>query len=270
MAAGTTLYYFTATGNSLKVARDVAQELGDAELISIPRAGEGTVRPKAERVGIVFPTYFGGLPLIVRSFIERLETPGYVFAITTCGGFSGGSLMQADRLLTARGIHLAAGFAVNMPGNYTRLYGANSRKRQQKYFAAEAERVVQIGDTVRGKWRAKVEGNFCLFRWLFAPLYHLYFARHARELDSRFYADEKCNGCGVCVRVCPRADIELVEERPHWLGRCEQCYACLQWCPQEAIQANKRTPNRKRYHNPKVALIDIIRANEQPADPPAA
>jgi Pyruvate/2-oxoacid:ferredoxin oxidoreductase delta subunit/flavodoxin len=267
MAAGTTLYYFTGTGNSLKVARDIAQELGDAELVSIAQVSGGPVRPTAERVGIVFPTYFGGLPLIVRRFVERLGAPGYVFAVTTCGGFSGGSLRQAAQLLSARGISLAAGFAVNMPGNYTRLYGANSQRKQRKYFAAEAARLGQIADTVRGRWRAKIEASFCLARWAFAPLYHLYFARRAPKQDALFHADEKCNGCGICARVCPMADIELVDRRPCWLGHCEQCYACLQWCPQEAIQANKRTPHRKRYRNPDVRLADIIRANEQPAPP---
>jgi ferredoxin/flavodoxin len=263
MAAGTTLYYFTGTGNSLKVARDIADELADAELVSIPQVADGSVRPAAERVGIVFPTYFGGLPLIVRRFIQRLETPGYVFAVTTCGGFSGGSLKQAEKLLSARGINLAAGFAVDMPGNYTRLYGANSRKRQQRYFAAEVDAVAHIAGIVRGKWRGKIQASFCLFRWALAPLYHLYFARRAPQQDALFYADDKCNSCGVCARVCPAGDIELEDGRPRWLGHCEQCYACLQWCPQEAIQANKRTPGRKRYRNPGVKLDQIIASNER-------
>lgn len=261
MAAGTTIYCFTATGNSLKVARDIADDLADAELVSIPQLSDETIRPATERVGMVFPTYFGGLPLIVRRFIERLETPGYVFAVTTCGGFPGASLKQVEKLLRARGISLAAGFAVNMPGNYTRLYGANSPKRQRKYFAAEAPAVERIAGIVRGRWRAKIEASFCLARWAFGILYHCYFAPRAHRQDGLFYADDKCNSCGVCTRVCPVGDIELEDGRPRWLGRCEQCYACLQWCPEEAIQANKRTPGRRRYRHPDIALDDIIAAN---------
>ena len=32
---GTTIYYFTGTGNSLKIAKDLKNELGNTELIQI-------------------------------------------------------------------------------------------------------------------------------------------------------------------------------------------------------------------------------------------
>jgi len=36
----TTIYYFSATGNSLNIARNIATELGDTELVSIARSLE--------------------------------------------------------------------------------------------------------------------------------------------------------------------------------------------------------------------------------------
>jgi len=63
-----------------------------------------------------------------------------------------------------------------------------------------------------------------------------YFLQSIRSLfdlstnGQEFWADDKCNGCGICSKVCPAANIETTNEKPAWRHRCEQCLACLQWC----------------------------------------
>ncbi len=53
----TGMYYFTGTGNSLAVAEGLSRVLGDCEMAPITRAPEdgGTIKPGADRVGIVCP-----------------------------------------------------------------------------------------------------------------------------------------------------------------------------------------------------------------------
>jgi MinD superfamily P-loop ATPase len=77
-------------------------------------------------------------------------------------------------------------------------------------------------------------------------------------MDSKFFADPKCDGCGVCARVCPAHNIEMKEGKPSWLHKCEQCMACLQWCPKEAIQYGQSTSKRKRYRHPGVNASDFL------------
>ena len=254
----TTLFYFSGTGNSLKVARDLAGELGDTELIAIPKAIQQGAVQSGDRTGVVFPTYFGGLPLIVAEFLSKLEAGGYAFAITTCGGMPGGALRQAAAMLRSRGGRLAAGFVVDMPGNYARLYGAMSARRQQKLFEEEKRRVKEIASIVRQERAHRIEAGFWLLNWPLALLYRCYFAPGARGRDRDFRVDEKCNSCGTCERVCPVSNIEMREGRPGWKHACEQCYACLQWCPKEAIQVGKKTVRRKRYRNPDIDVKDLV------------
>ena len=48
---------------------------------------------------------------------------------------------------------------------------------------------------------------------------------------------EKCNGCGMCVIVCPHA-VFAIEERRAKIGdidSCMECGACANNCPEEAI-----------------------------------
>jgi flavoprotein len=78
------------------------------------------------------------------------------------------------------------------------------------------------------------------------------------KMDKRFWADEKCNSCEICYKVCPDGNIEMKNEKPSWLHRCEQCLACIQWCPQEAIQYGKKTVKYQRYHHPEVTLKNML------------
>jgi hypothetical protein len=60
----TTIYYFSATGNSLMVARAIAEKLGDTKLVPMASPDAANPSPNTPRVGLVFPVYIFGLPLI--------------------------------------------------------------------------------------------------------------------------------------------------------------------------------------------------------------
>ncbi|HVI43016.1 MAG TPA: EFR1 family ferrodoxin, partial [Anaerovoracaceae bacterium] len=110
----TNLFYFSATGNSLIAAKDIAAELPETQIFSIPQVINGTIDFEADNIGLVFPVYFTGIPRIVSDFIKRLE-PGkikYLFAVCTYGGLFGGALIETQKQLEARGISLNAGYTI--------------------------------------------------------------------------------------------------------------------------------------------------------------
>jgi hypothetical protein len=76
MAMAADVYYFSGTGNSYIVARDIAEGIR-GNLIPIPGVIDDASIPLAsETVGIVFPVYFvplGGLPEIVKRFVQKLR-----------------------------------------------------------------------------------------------------------------------------------------------------------------------------------------------------
>jgi len=56
------LYYFSGTGNSYRVARDIAESI-QAELLPIAaRVDSDKVVLSADYVGIVFPDYYSSIP----------------------------------------------------------------------------------------------------------------------------------------------------------------------------------------------------------------
>lgn len=255
----TVIFYFSGTGNCLKVARDLAQALGDTQVKSIPKLDPGQDLSAFGRVGIVYPVYMFGLPLIVADFIGKLKiTPEqYVFTVATYGGKSGSAPVQVARLFGQKGICLCGQFGIKMPGNYTPLYGALPAEKQQELFRKEQESIEIITSIIRAGKEQAAKKDFFLFVWLSGLLYNACSPK-IPFLDKKFWSSQRCNSCGVCVRACPVGNIELSEGKPKWLHRCQQCMACLQWCPQEAIEYGKSTVGRKRYHHPAVKLQDIL------------
>ncbi len=256
----TKLYYFSGTGNSLQVARDLAKELGGAEIISIAKVINQGPDLSADSIGIIYPVYMFGMPLIVARFLSKLQPAGgkYIFAIATYGGMAGNALGQNAALLAGQGLKLSAGFLIKMPGNYTPLYGALEEKKQQRLFAKEKARIKEIAHIVKERRQVKIEKNNFLFNLIFSGLIYNFAGPRIPFLDKDFWADEKCTACGICVRACPVKNITLVDKKPRWLHRCEQCFACLHWCPEEAIQYAKKTPGRKRYRHPEIKLEDLL------------
>jgi Pyruvate/2-oxoacid:ferredoxin oxidoreductase delta subunit len=254
------VYYFSGTGNSLTVARDLVAALAPAELVAIPTALKGPIEPLASTIGIVFPVYMAGLPLIVDEFCKKLnpQEPAYIYGVATHGGMPGGTLLQLRRCIEARAMIFSAGFAVKMPGNYTPLYGAPPEEKQKRLFAEEKESVREIAQYVKAKVPGPVESSNILVNLLATGILYQLGASRIRTMDRSFRVTDRCNGCGLCEKVCPAADIEMRGGKPAWLGRCEQCMACLQWCPQEAIEVGRRTVGRRRYHHPDVTAKDMM------------
>jgi len=257
----TILYYFSSTGNSLSIARDLASKItGDCEIQNIAQvlsSNPETVKPKADQVGVVFPVYMFTAPLIIRRFFEKLEFNHYLFAVATMGGMSGYTFKHINKIIEHKKIKLSAGFLVQMPGNYTPLYGAKSLETQQKFFNKAVEKISKIAEAVNANQQLKPEVNgFCLLNLLFSAIVSKSILK-IPTFDKNFTLESSCNGCGTCAKVCPVKNIKMENKKPVWQHKCEHCMGCLQWCPQEAIQYGK-TKGRKRYHNPKTQIKDFI------------
>ena len=84
------IYYFSGTGNSKWVAEELALRTGDEaqSITGLLRDGPTEVfAAEGASIGIVFPVYAWGAPLIVEDFCKniRLGSGAYAYAVCTCG-----------------------------------------------------------------------------------------------------------------------------------------------------------------------------------------
>ena len=152
------IVYFSATGNSKYVAERIAKEFGDTA-VSIEGSDGRIELEGGGMLGFVTPVHWWEIPLLVREFLQDLRItgaePSYSFIVTTCGTTPGCTYVEAERILSAEGIHLDAGFSVRMPDTWTPLFDLSDPDKVEK-LNKEAE--MYIDDIMEGI-RSRAEGN---------------------------------------------------------------------------------------------------------------
>lgn len=257
----TTLYYFSGTGNSLAAARRIASILGDADLVAITAlTGQEKIEAPDGRVGIICPVYDMGIPVIVGEFLTRLSVSSstYLFAILTYGGTGASALHLINaRLREHTGRELDAGFLVPMPGNFPPLHVPPTGKKVEQILGSAEDTLHSIGEQI--KQGASVRPGFSPLSSLLQWMIYDRFAKGVRCSDENFTVDASCTSCGICVSVCPVANITLAEGKPVWHHHCELCCGCLNFCPVQAIDFNILfgTKGRGRYHHPAISAADM-------------
>lgn len=283
------IFYFTGTGNSLAVARQIAQKT-KARLTGIPSViAQPSIRTDAIAIGIVFPCYMAqlfGVPLMVENFIEKLRglEDKYVFAVCTCGGlisFNGlPTIKNLSKTIKRAGGRLAAAYTVKMPMNnldYDLPFPVD--QDQENMFRVCQQQTDIISQRVLNRKKSRYRIPKAMLSIVMSPMYGLMKNAYIKALrqyakepqDSKFEyqelimlsdksigAEDKCTGCGICESICPAQNIRIAEGRPTWLHRCEMCAACVEWCPQKAIHHWFRKKDIE-YRHPEVRTSDMMK-----------
>jgi len=262
------VYYFSGTGNSLAVAKDIATQLNATLLPVLPLMNQETIKTKAKTIGIVFPIYDFKAPPLIDTFIKKLPNlkNTYLFAVCTYGVRPLNTMKKLQKTIQSCDGALSGGFTVMMPHNGLGFKDIPQQK-QQRMFDNWQNKCKTIVDYVKVKEQGTIErstvaGKFIvaglLIKMLPQLLPMLFQALTKGWKSLGFAADDTCNGCGICAQVCPVDNITMVDGKPQWSDKSISCFACLQWCPQEAIQIGKLTKKMKRYHHPQVKMKEII------------
>jgi ferredoxin len=283
------IYYFSGTGNSLAVARDIAEKL-NGRPVPIPTLMKSdAIEPSSDKIGIVFPVYYGGLPNIISRFSENLSglEGKYIFGVATFGDSPGWALKDLSKIIKDRGGDLAAGFGVRLPYNYLFPASFSIKKmavivklrilpdeKQKEMFDAWPEKLSEILEAVKSEKRGILEtsgaaifefvGHTGIYKslWLKIADYREHvkgsFRESIRFMDTGFHTGKECTSCGICSEICPVSGIKMTGGRPVWQHKCEQCFACIQWCPAKAIRFGDWPDDGKRYHHPDVKLSEMM------------
>jgi ferredoxin len=263
------ILYFSGTGNTDYVAHYLADKLEplpiEIQLCSVEQQPAEALAD-FDVLAIGFPVYGCEAPPFFQSYLEKLP-PGAgrgAFVFCTKGAWAGNAVRHNLRRLAERGYVPLRGGSVVMPGSdglaFVRKDSWMARAALQKDFdhLKAADRLAQrMAVVLSGLVAGAEEESFrrplpftiagALFDGLWAFLYDLF----GNRLRTRFWADKRCVGCGLCARICPVDNVELCDGHSCFGEHCILCMRCIHACPQEAIQIGRATIDKFRWRGPK-------------------
>ena len=254
------MYYFSGTGNSLKVAEDIAKEIQDCEVISMGSSKYYDLQAGYETIGFVYPTYYRGEPRKVREFILNLNLNNnpktYYYAVTTCGKYEGNALIHIKHLLKRKKLTLHYAKKIDMFSNYVIAYDMRDTVEEEtKQSQKDLEQIIQSIKSKETNQLPKTE-----------PLQEIAYRiliKFPPKMDKNYNISQDCTGCGICKKVCPVGNIDLDDnKKPIFKHHCEQCVACIQYCPNKAINYKDKTQNRRRYTHPSIKHTELAKMNQ--------
>ena len=248
------IFYFTATGNCL----DIAKRFG-CDLYSIPSVMKGKDRVfQDDKIGLVFPCYGLITPKIVREFLDSVTLKtDYLFVVMTYGNFSGDGAGWFASYAGKRGLRVEYANELLMIDNYLPFFDMKKQKEKQLDVETPLKKIIEDVGNSKKYIRKNSFLNKCL-SWFSSHFNEVMFTNGCRK----FKVDNRCNQCGICVQVCPRKNVDL-KEKPSFGERCVFCLACVHLCPQKAISIKNEANPEERFRNDKITLKEIIESNNQ-------
>lgn len=254
------IIYFSATGNCQYLAQTIAEQLNDQKESMIQltnRKQYDIVLEDNEKLGIITPTYFMGLPRYVEEFLSKITIKAaennYVYVISSYGSSPGYSTGYVRDYLEEQNIKTSAEYTIKMPDTWTPIFDVSDNEKTEKTNRQAENKLQEIIKSIRESGEGRYTQR--TIPKIFANMAQIYY--DSQRKTSHLKVDDKCNQCGMCVDNCPINAIELYENSVHWkMERCVMCLRCLHRCPQFAIQYDNKTQKHGQYTNPNIGNFD--------------
>ena len=253
-----TVLYFTATGNSLYVARRF-----EGKNVSIPQAIKNNLYEFTDDIiGIVYPAFGHEMPPIVQRFLQKATLDAeYKFCILTYGRRNGGAAELAEKFFASCGIRMDYIDIVLMADNFLPVFDMDEERTLDKKVDEQLSAIVQKVDQ-RVKYIRPSSAEDVAAHKQFISMK----SKNPDDYNgSQLLITDKCVGCGICLKVCPVGNIYLengVAKRKN--EQCEFCLSCAHNCTVKAITCRNSDKNpNARYRNENICLCEIVKANNQ-------
>ncbi|MDO5040577.1 MAG: EFR1 family ferrodoxin [Peptoniphilus sp.] len=243
------ILYFSGTGNSKYIAKELAHRLKDevTDLFHMIKEHKEMSFTSEKPYVLVCPTYGWRVPRFLSDFLKKAEFKGNrnFYVVMNCGSSIGSAEKYLREDLKDSKVVFKGLYEIVMPENYIMLFNLDSEeKNAQTIEAAEqgisyAAEVIACGESFNKKKTSIIDD------FLSGIVNDVFFKFMVK--DKKFYYTDKCNKCGLCAKVCILDNIEYVEGYPRWKGNCTHCAACISKCPRDAIEYGRKTVGKKRY-----------------------
>lgn len=232
------LYYFSGTGNTLLVSKEIQKYFVEnkftVNLIKIEKAIKKEVN-LTHTIGIAVPIAAQTTYPFCWGFINSLPETSEnteIFLVTTRALYSGGIIGPAKKILQKKGYIPIGAKEIKMPSNFSpvKMIKLKNDAKQISAGLIEARRfahdlhynVTHWFDSNPISALVKKISLKKSFSWM-------------RKHHTMFVNESKCIRCGLCFKLCPVDNIEMIDY-PEFKDACQFCMRCYHFCPTDAIE----------------------------------
>ena len=269
------IYYFSGTGNSLHIAKELQNRIPKTDIIPIiSLLNHENIHVNGETLGFVFPIHLGMTPFPVLEFLKKLEleSVNYIFAIATRAGSQHRAFKDLEKILKKKGKGVDSFFTLNMGSNDPKFENwHNTTSEEIEEMESEIQlNLDEIQKIVANKERHWEEDNNFTVKIPVFTLLSIFLPILNKFYNVDFYSDSKCEGCGTCEKVCLSQKIKIINNKPVWQESipCFFCHACINYCTKQSIQIKSTTllksytTENGRYYHPFATIEDISKQKE--------
>jgi ferredoxin len=246
------IYFFSGTGNARFAAEEIAQYAEqDGYTVQVQNMAD-THAPDQNSTaqnltGFIYPTHGFNAPPLVIQFIKKFPRgKASVFCINTRAGMKlsqihtpgigGIALWLPALILFLKGYKLHSFRPLDMPSNWISLHPGlkntvvdSITRHCKKTLIRFSKRILTGRKSLNGLWYLPLD-------MLLIPISILYYYIGRFMIAKTFFANYRCNNCGLCIKNCPVQAIRLLNKRPFWTFTCESYMQCMNACPKRAIE----------------------------------
>ena len=216
--------YFSATGNTEYIAKQLAVRLNDESLNILDRVkANNTEALSSDKPYVICaPVYVCEMPRFMAKFLKKTALDGNkeVYFVFTSGGYAGISGKLAEKIIRKKNMIYKGHAEITMPRNYV----VNDHYPMLKKEAVE-ERIEKayaqldtITEIIKSNGNLKAR-NVQLWETLVTVPFNPVWCK-LQFKDKDFYAKDNCIGCGKCEKLCPLNNIKMMNKKPTWNNNC--------------------------------------------------
>lgn len=260
------ILYFSATGNTEYIAKEVARRLNDEciNLLDRIKKDDHSVLHSDTPFIICAPVYVCEMPRFMSKYLKKQTFTGNkdVYFIFTSGGYCGISGQLAKSIFRKKKMNYRGHAEFKMPRNYVAntSYPMLGREETEERILNSHEMLHSVVADIKNGNKLTARHIFLFETIVTVPFNPVWCKLKLTAKD--FYSTDQCIGCGKCVKLCPLNNIVLEQQKPVWSNNCTHCMACIGNCPTQAIEYGTITQDKERYNFGKYRYVVDTLPNE--------